>query len=137
MVPVAGWKETQVSDMDFDTIMEKAYEEYFEGLAEGEEALSFSEFKQALRIRMRSHNDAEHKYEKQNQTAESLFWNPEKRFSKFPLRAPFAVLHQKNLTTPVTIRKQPSMSKMIPSAHEERLYPRVQTPGPINLTLRG
>ncbi|ELJ69713.1 hypothetical protein WGM_01851, partial [Escherichia coli KTE82] len=21
MVPVAGWKETQVSDMDFDTIM--------------------------------------------------------------------------------------------------------------------
>ncbi|ENT3743890.1 protein YdfB, partial [Escherichia coli] len=25
--------------MDFDTIMEKAYEEYFEGLAEGEEAL--------------------------------------------------------------------------------------------------
>ena len=47
MVPVAGWKETQVSDMDFDTIMEKAYE-YFEGLAEGEEALSFSEFKQAL-----------------------------------------------------------------------------------------
>ncbi|EOA3210950.1 protein YdfB, partial [Escherichia coli] len=23
--------------MDFDTIMEKAYEEYFEGLAEGEE----------------------------------------------------------------------------------------------------
>ena len=44
MVPVAGWKETQVSDMDFDTIMEKAYEEYFEG----EEALSFSEFKQAL-----------------------------------------------------------------------------------------
>ena len=48
MVPVAGWKETQVSDMDFDTIMEKAYEEYFDGLAEGEEALSFSEFKQAL-----------------------------------------------------------------------------------------
>lgn len=38
MVPVAGWKETQVSDMDFNTIMEKAYEEYFEGLAEGEEA---------------------------------------------------------------------------------------------------
>ncbi|ENW9136328.1 protein YdfB, partial [Escherichia coli] len=28
--------------MDFDTIMKKAYEEYFEGLAEGEEALSFS-----------------------------------------------------------------------------------------------
>ncbi len=48
MVPVAGWKETQVSDMDFDTIMKKAYEEYFEGLTEGEEALSFSEFKQAL-----------------------------------------------------------------------------------------
>lgn len=49
MVPVAGWKETQVSDMDFDTIMEKAYEEYFEGLADdGEEALSFNEFKQAL-----------------------------------------------------------------------------------------
>nr|WP_175565576.1 hypothetical protein [Escherichia coli] len=43
--------------MDFDTIMEKAYEEYFEGLAEGEEALSFSEFKQALRIRMCSHNE--------------------------------------------------------------------------------
>ncbi|WP_332832182.1 hypothetical protein [Escherichia coli] len=34
--------------MDFDAIMEKAYEEYFEGLAEGEEALSFMEFKQAL-----------------------------------------------------------------------------------------
>ncbi|MCW7364010.1 hypothetical protein [Escherichia coli] len=47
--------------MDFNTIMEKAYEEYFEGLAEGEEALSFSEFKQALRIRMCSHNDAEHR----------------------------------------------------------------------------
>ncbi|MGU0015667.1 hypothetical protein ACVXG9_05715 [Escherichia coli] len=32
-----------MSDVDFDTIMEKAYEEnYFEGLAEGEEALSFS-----------------------------------------------------------------------------------------------
>lgn len=137
MVPVAGWKETQVSDMDFDTIMEKAYEEYFEGLAEGEEALSFSEFKQALRIRMRSHNDAEHKYEKQNQTAENFVLEPGETLSKFPLRAPFAVLHQKNLTTPVTIRKQPSMSKMIPSAHEERLYPRVQTPGPINLTLRG
>ncbi|WP_274537225.1 hypothetical protein [Escherichia coli] len=29
--------------MDFDAIMKKAYEEYFEGLAEGEEALSFSE----------------------------------------------------------------------------------------------
>ncbi len=76
MVPVAGWKETQVSDMDFDTIMEKAYEEYFEGLAEGEEALSFSEFKQALRIRMCSHNDAEHKYEKQNQTAENFVLEP-------------------------------------------------------------
>ncbi|WP_105287960.1 hypothetical protein [Escherichia sp. MOD1-EC6300] len=34
--------------MDFDTIMEKAYEEYFESLAEGEEAHSFNEFKQAL-----------------------------------------------------------------------------------------
>ncbi|EFD5004422.1 hypothetical protein F2I40_20190 [Escherichia coli] len=58
--------------MDFDTIMEKAYEEYFEGLAEGEEALNFSEFKQALRIRMCSRNDAEHKYEKKNQTAENF-----------------------------------------------------------------
>lgn len=28
--------------------MEKAYEEYFDGLAEGEEALSFSEFIQAV-----------------------------------------------------------------------------------------
>ena len=34
--------------MDFNTIMEKAYEEYFDSLAESEEALSFSEFKQAL-----------------------------------------------------------------------------------------
>lgn len=34
--------------MDFNTLMEKAYEEYFDGLAEGEEALSFREFKQAL-----------------------------------------------------------------------------------------
>lgn len=34
--------------MDFDTIMEKAYEEYFESLDEGEEALSFSEFLMAL-----------------------------------------------------------------------------------------
>lgn len=43
------WLErTQVSDMDFDTIMEKAYEEYFESLDEGEEALSFSEFLLAL-----------------------------------------------------------------------------------------
>jgi len=29
-------------------MMGKAYEEYFEGLAEGEEALSFSEFVQAV-----------------------------------------------------------------------------------------
>lgn len=28
--------------------MEKAYEKYFEGLADGEEALSFEEFKEAL-----------------------------------------------------------------------------------------
>ncbi len=28
--------------------MEEAYEEYFDGLAEGEEALSFSEFVQAV-----------------------------------------------------------------------------------------
>ncbi|HAF8673673.1 TPA: hypothetical protein G5V20_002973 [Salmonella enterica] len=28
--------------------MEKAYEEYFEGLADGEEALSFTEFVEAL-----------------------------------------------------------------------------------------
>lgn len=28
--------------------MEKAYEEYFDGLAEGEEALSFAEFAQAV-----------------------------------------------------------------------------------------
>lgn len=28
--------------------MEKGYEEYFDGLAEGEEALSFSEFVQAV-----------------------------------------------------------------------------------------
>nr|DAP49765.1 MAG TPA: hypothetical protein [Caudoviricetes sp.] len=28
--------------------MEKAYEEYFEGLADGEVALSFAEFKEAL-----------------------------------------------------------------------------------------
>lgn len=28
--------------------MEEAYEEYFDGLAEGEEALSFSEFVQAI-----------------------------------------------------------------------------------------
>ncbi|HIE7866261.1 TPA: hypothetical protein ACXPLY_004954 [Salmonella enterica] len=34
--------------MDFETIMEKAYEDYFNILAEGEEALSFSEFKQIL-----------------------------------------------------------------------------------------
>ena len=55
MVPVAGWKETQVSDMDFDTIMEKAYEEYIEGLADGEEALSFNEIKQALSSSAKSH----------------------------------------------------------------------------------
>lgn len=34
--------------MDFNTLMEKAYEEYFDGLVEDEEAFSFSEFKQAL-----------------------------------------------------------------------------------------
>lgn len=28
--------------------MEKAYEEYFDGLAEGEEALNFTEFAQAV-----------------------------------------------------------------------------------------
>ncbi len=37
--------------MDFDAIMEKAYEEYFEGLAEGEEALSFSELKPRFPVR--------------------------------------------------------------------------------------
>lgn len=42
--------------MDFDAIMEKAYEEYFEGLAEGEEALSFSEFKQALSSSAKANN---------------------------------------------------------------------------------
>ncbi|MCW7364011.1 hypothetical protein [Escherichia coli] len=73
----------------------------------------------------------------QHQTAENFVLEPGETLFKIPgLRAPFAVLHQKNLPTPVTIRKQPSMSKMIPSAHEERLYPRVQTPGPINLTRR-
>ncbi|HAI2963580.1 TPA: hypothetical protein HJL42_004923, partial [Escherichia coli] len=74
--------------MDFDTIMEKAYEEYFEGLAEGEEALSFSEFKQALRIRMCSHNDAEHKYEKQNQTAENFVLEPGETLFKIPVTCP-------------------------------------------------
>ncbi len=68
MVPVAGWKETQVSDMDFDTIMEKAYEEYFEGLAEGEEALSFSEFKQA-RFPVRQNLTAD----KRNSTARNQY----------------------------------------------------------------
>lgn len=88
MVPVAGWKETQASDMDFDTIMKKAYEEYFEGLAEGEEALSFSEFKQALRIRMCSLNDAEHKYEKRNQTAENFVMKPGETLFKIPSTCP-------------------------------------------------
>lgn len=67
MVPVAGWKETQVSDMDFDTIMEKAYEEYFEGLAEGEEAHSFNEFKQALSVRQNLTAD------KRNSTARNQY----------------------------------------------------------------
>lgn len=67
MVPVAGWKETQVSDMDFDTIMEKAYEEYFEGLADGEEALSFNEFKQALSSSAKSNAD------KRNSTARNQY----------------------------------------------------------------
>ncbi|MDY9701726.1 hypothetical protein U0A29_09370 [Escherichia coli] len=40
--------------MDFDAIMKKAYEEYFEGLAEGDEALSFREFKQALSSSIKS-----------------------------------------------------------------------------------
>ncbi|AXD35923.1 hypothetical protein DPU22_20225 [Salmonella enterica subsp. enterica serovar Newport] len=34
--------------MDFNSLMEKAYEDYFNSLDEGEEALSFSEFKQTL-----------------------------------------------------------------------------------------
>ncbi|WP_255351259.1 hypothetical protein [Citrobacter sp. S-77] len=34
--------------MDTNDYMNRAYEEYFESLDEGEEALSFSEFKQAL-----------------------------------------------------------------------------------------
>ncbi|EBV5179477.1 hypothetical protein DQ010_25360 [Salmonella enterica subsp. enterica serovar Oranienburg] len=34
--------------MDFNSLMEKAYEDYFNSLDEGEEALSFSEFKQIL-----------------------------------------------------------------------------------------
>ena len=67
MVPVAGWKETQVSDMDFDTIMEKAYEEYFEGLAEGEEAHSFNEFKQVLPVRQNLTAD------KRNSTARNQY----------------------------------------------------------------
>ncbi|EIK0452597.1 hypothetical protein LJS90_004221 [Salmonella enterica] len=33
---------------DKEDEMEKAYEEYFEGLADGEEALSFTEFVEAL-----------------------------------------------------------------------------------------
>lgn len=40
-IGVAGDKAERIK-------MEKAYEEYFEGLAEGEEALSFAEFKEAL-----------------------------------------------------------------------------------------
>lgn len=40
--------------MDFDAIMGKAYEKYFEGLAESEVALSFSEFKQALSSSIKS-----------------------------------------------------------------------------------
>ncbi|MBJ9136992.1 hypothetical protein [Citrobacter farmeri] len=40
-VPLAGDKAERIK-------MEKAYEEYFEGLTEGEEALSFAEFKEAL-----------------------------------------------------------------------------------------
>lgn len=42
--------------MDFDAIMEKAYEEYFEGLAEGEAVFSFSEFKQALSSSAKANN---------------------------------------------------------------------------------
>ncbi|EOC0033345.1 hypothetical protein ACI0YY_004239 [Cronobacter sakazakii] len=34
--------------MNNNTLMEKAYEDYFESLAEGEEALSLNEFRQAL-----------------------------------------------------------------------------------------
>ncbi|MFK3751720.1 hypothetical protein, partial [Escherichia coli] len=43
-----GGKEKQERYMEDETSKEKAYEEYFEGLADGEEALSFNEFKQAL-----------------------------------------------------------------------------------------
>ncbi|EEV6874154.1 hypothetical protein EI386_001801 [Escherichia coli] len=37
--------------MDFDAIMKKAYEEYFEGLAEGEEALSFVSLNRRFPVR--------------------------------------------------------------------------------------
>lgn len=41
-------KLRQPGDKGKEGEMEKAYEEYFDGLADGEEALSFAEFKEAL-----------------------------------------------------------------------------------------
>ncbi|WP_370605545.1 hypothetical protein [Citrobacter braakii] len=41
-------KFTEFQKQGIEGEMEKAYEEYFEGLADGEEALSFAEFKEAL-----------------------------------------------------------------------------------------
>ena len=67
MVPVAGWKETQVSDMDFDTIMEKAYEEYFEGLAEGEELSASTNLNRRFPVRQNLTAD------KRNSTARNQY----------------------------------------------------------------
>lgn len=47
LVPPPGVNGNEVN-MDFNSLMEKAYEDYFNSLDEGEEALSFSEFKQIL-----------------------------------------------------------------------------------------
>lgn len=45
---VAGFGKIVEAKQGTESEMEKAYEEYFESLAEGEEALSFAEFREAL-----------------------------------------------------------------------------------------
>ncbi|MCZ5677998.1 hypothetical protein O5624_00085 [Escherichia coli] len=98
--------------MDFDTIMEKAYEEYFEGLAEGEEALSFSEFKQALRYASELSKDLS----TENKTAKSdrrklVCSETARPRRKFPIRAHLTAYTSDELDDFLVncIQKQPSM----------------------------
>lgn len=48
--------------MNHSEYMDRAYEEYFESLAEGEEVLSFAEFSEALSSSPKSKDEADENY---------------------------------------------------------------------------